>query len=61
MERSLEGKAVLVTGAGGGIGHAACLVLAARGARLIVSDVDPTKGGETAAAVRCAGGTADYV
>jgi NAD(P)-dependent dehydrogenase (short-subunit alcohol dehydrogenase family) len=36
----LEGKVALVTGAAGGIGRATALALAARGARLVVCDVD---------------------
>lgn len=56
----LEGKVVIVTGAGGGIGRATSLVLAAAGARLIVSDV-ATSGEETAQAVVAQGGEARFV
>lgn len=38
--RDLKGKAVLVTGAAGGIGRATALAFARKGARLILSDVD---------------------
>jgi NAD(P)-dependent dehydrogenase (short-subunit alcohol dehydrogenase family) len=57
----LEGKSIIVTGAGGGIGRAACAVLAAAGARLIVSDVAEEPGRETARIVREAGGAALFV
>lgn len=56
----LDGKVIIVTGAGGGIGRATSLVLAAAGARLIVSDVTDA-GDETARAVTATGGDARYV
>lgn len=46
--RLLEGKVILVTGAGGGIGSASCDVLASAGARLIVSDLSSESGQATA-------------
>ena len=39
MAKELAGKAIIVTGAGGGIGRASCVVLAEAGANVIVSDV----------------------
>lgn len=39
MSRLLEGKVILVTGAAGGIGYGTSRVLAAHGARLVVTDV----------------------
>lgn len=48
----------VVTGAGSGLGRAFCDVLAARGARLVVSDIDLGSAEVTAEAVRRAGGEA---
>jgi NAD(P)-dependent dehydrogenase (short-subunit alcohol dehydrogenase family) len=39
----LAGKLVLVTGAGSGIGRATAVAAAARGARVVVCDVDPAR------------------
>jgi NAD(P)-dependent dehydrogenase (short-subunit alcohol dehydrogenase family) len=57
----LGGKAIIVTGAGGGIGRAACSVLAAAGARLVVSDVAQEAGEETTRIVTSEGGEAVFV
>ena len=56
----LEGKSVIITGAGSGIGRAASLLFTKEGAKLIA--VDRTDGvKETVAQVRKAGGTAEAV
>jgi len=56
----LEGKSVVITGAGSGIGRAASLLFSKEGARLIAVDrADGVK--ETVAQVRKAGGTAEAV
>ena len=57
----LSGKSIIVTGAGGGIGRATCSVLAAAGARLVVSDVAQQAGEETARIVTSEGGEAVFV
>lgn len=54
----LDGKAVIVTGAGGGIGRATCLVLTGAGARLAISDVAEDAAADTLRAVAEAGGEA---
>jgi NAD(P)-dependent dehydrogenase (short-subunit alcohol dehydrogenase family) len=56
----LEGKSVIITGAGSGIGRAASLLFTKEGAKLIA--VDKTEGvKETVELVRQAGGTAEAV
>jgi NAD(P)-dependent dehydrogenase (short-subunit alcohol dehydrogenase family) len=56
----LEGKSVIITGAGSGIGRAASLLFTKEGAKLIA--VDRTEGvKETVHQVRKAGGTAEAV
>jgi len=57
----LSGKSIIVTGAGGGIGQATCMVLAAAGARLVVSDVAEAAGRETTDLVVSRGGEAVFV
>jgi NAD(P)-dependent dehydrogenase (short-subunit alcohol dehydrogenase family) len=46
MAGFLEGKAVAITGAGGGIGRACALACAAEGARVVVADIGVGLGGE---------------
>ncbi len=61
MAGILQGKSLIVTGAGGGIGRAACLVLSAAGAKVIVTDINEEAGKATVAAVASNGGTAAFV
>jgi NAD(P)-dependent dehydrogenase (short-subunit alcohol dehydrogenase family) len=60
MPGLLDGKITLVTGAGGGIGRATCLVLAREGAKVLVSDISTRRGRETVTLVQNAGGDAVF-
>lgn len=56
--RLLEGRAVVVTGAGAGIGAEHARLFAAHGARVLVNDLDGARAAAVAAAIREAGGEA---
>jgi NAD(P)-dependent dehydrogenase (short-subunit alcohol dehydrogenase family) len=58
MTSSLEGKVAIVTGGAGGIGGATCQVLAGRGAKVVVADIDEARAAAVAAEIVAAGGTA---
>lgn len=58
MERSLTGVRALVTGAGGGIGRAIAVRLAAGGCRVAVADIRTDPNEQTADLIRQAGGEA---
>jgi NAD(P)-dependent dehydrogenase (short-subunit alcohol dehydrogenase family) len=58
MEGLLEGKVAIVTGAGSGVGRAACLIFARNGARVVAADVNADSVGETVAMVTAEGGQA---
>ena len=55
---ALDGKAVLITGAGRGLGAAFAKSAAAEGASIVANDIDPLTAERTAAAIRAAGGDA---
>jgi NAD(P)-dependent dehydrogenase (short-subunit alcohol dehydrogenase family) len=54
----LDGKAIIVTGAGRGLGRAYALALAAAGAQVAVNDIDLEGARRVVGEIRAAGGTA---
>ena len=57
----LAGSTALVTGATSGIGRATAVLLARRGAHVLVSGRDTARGDAVVAAIRAAGGKADFI
>jgi NAD(P)-dependent dehydrogenase (short-subunit alcohol dehydrogenase family) len=57
----LAGSAVVVTGAGSGVGRGTALAFAAQGARVVVAERDEKSGSETARLIAEAGGKAELV
>ncbi|HEX2438804.1 MAG TPA: SDR family NAD(P)-dependent oxidoreductase, partial [Methylomirabilota bacterium] len=53
-----DGKAVLVSGAGSGIGRATAIGFSARGARVAVADIDRARAEAVVAEISAAAGTA---
>lgn len=61
MKVDFTGQVALVTGGGGGIGRAVCLEFARAGAGVVVVDLDPELGEETAALVKREGVVARFI
>jgi NAD(P)-dependent dehydrogenase (short-subunit alcohol dehydrogenase family) len=57
----MKGKVALVTGGGSGIGRAASLLFAKRGAKVVVADIAIPGGEETASMIRSSGGEGLFV
>src|SRR5690349_3595982 len=57
MKREFEGKTVMVTGGGSGIGAEIARRLAAAGAQVVVADIDQAAAEEVAEQIEKAGGT----
>ena len=54
----MEGRTIIVTGAGGGLGRAHAIALGAVGANVIINDINAESAAETVAQVVAAGGRA---
>lgn len=61
MNRDLEGKSIIVTGGGSGIGRATALACVAAGARVVIADINVAAGEETVLAIRRVDGDAIFV
>ncbi len=61
MAGDMEGKVVLITGAGSGIGRESALVFAREGAKVMVADINEKGGEETVGLVKQMGGTANFI
>jgi len=57
----LANKVAIVTGAGSGFGEGIAVRFAAEGARVVVADIQDAHGERVAAAIRAAGGQAEFV
>lgn len=59
MERKLEGKVAIVTGAGGGMGREIALLFARNGAKVLISDINEATINETKELILAEGGVAE--
>ncbi|MCY1285277.1 2,5-dichloro-2,5-cyclohexadiene-1,4-diol dehydrogenase [compost metagenome] len=60
VAQNLEGKTIIVTGAGSGIGRESALLFAQAGARVVVSDIAADGARATVDAIRSFGGVASF-
>jgi NAD(P)-dependent dehydrogenase (short-subunit alcohol dehydrogenase family) len=60
MDKDLQGKTALVTGAASGIGRAVALLYGQHGAKVMVSDIDKVQGQQVVDELRAAGAEAQF-
>ena len=60
-EKDFSGQVAMVTGAGSGLGQSAAVLLAQRGARVLIADIDDAGGQATVALCQTAGGEALFI
>lgn len=58
---SLDGKVVIVTGAGSGIGRGSAKLLASEGAKVVISEINPTGGTAVLGEIESGAGTARFI
>lgn len=58
MDKMMKDRVAIITGSGRGIGRAAAMMMAAHGAKVVISDIDSAPADETVAAIQDAGGEA---
>ena len=61
MEDEFQDKVVLVTGGSCGIGRAAAIGFARRGAKVVIADIDVARGEETLKSVKAIGSDTIFV
>ena len=61
MEKLIENKVAIITGAGSGIGKAAAMLFAKAGAKVVISDINEQHGNAVVEEVKKAGGDALFV
>lgn len=59
--KSVENKVAIVTGAASGIGKATAFLLAAEGAKVVISDIDESRGNGAVEEIKSKGGEAVFV
>lgn len=61
VDRKLEGKVAVITGAASGIGRATAILFAEEGANVVVVDIDSNGGKETVRQIKARGGEAVFI